>query len=507
MTAVPLPYGARIATLAASHPDRVAIVDVDVDDGSREVAYTWRELDRATRRVAAVMRAAHADLEVAVRPAARPRGPRVTVVLPNSADHLVACIAAWRLGALVLPVSPRLPARERIGLLDTFQPSLIVGSTDVAVPTLTEAALHEAAWAAWEPPSDIPDPLPWPGKAVGSGGSTGRSKVVVDPASWGWSPTDDEADAGVGFRPGQTQLVAGPLYHNSPFVWSTRGLLLGQRIILLRRFDARVVVEQIERHQVQWLFLAPTMMHRIIRLEDIAQRDLGSIEMLFHTAGPCAPALKRAWINLLGGERIVESYGSSEAIGHTRITGGEWLQHPGSVGRADGAEVRILDESGRELPAREVGEIFMRRNAAGPTYEYIGAPPARSDADGFTSVGDHGWLDEEGYLYLADRRDDLVVSGGVNVYPAEVEGALLEHPRIADVAVIGLPDDEWGQRVHAIVEPRANTIELGRAELHEFLRDRIAAYKRPKSYELVERLPRDESGKIRRRQLVEERRA
>jgi bile acid-coenzyme A ligase len=214
------------------------------------------------------------------------------------------------------------------------------------------------------------------------------------------------------------------------------------------------------------------------------------------------------WIDLIGPERLIEAYGSSEAIGSTRITGADWLRHPGSVGRAEPAvcALRILDADLRDVPAGTIGEIFFHpANQTEPTYRYIGSPPAKSTPDGFASVGDLGYVDEDGYLFIVDRRVDMIVSGGANVYPAEVEAALTEHPAVTDAAVIGLTDDEWGRRVHAIVEAADSKSPPTEAELSAWLRDRLSPYKLPKSYEIVGALPRDPSGKIRRSALVAER--
>jgi bile acid-coenzyme A ligase len=199
------------------------------------------------------------------------------------------------------------------------------------------------------------------------------------------------------------------------------------------------------------------------------------------------------------------TYGSTENAGLSRIRGDEWLTHPGSVGRPFNSEFRILDEAGRELPPGEVGEIYGRSTASpGPTFAYVGAP-ARSTADGFASVGDLGWLDAEGYLYIADRRSDMLITGGANVFPAEVEAALLEHPGVADAAVIGLPDPEWGQRVHALWQARDPERPPAVEALREHCRARLSAYKVPKSFECVTALPRSEAGKLSRPALVEAR--
>jgi bile acid-coenzyme A ligase len=216
--------------------------------------------------------------------------------------------------------------------------------------------------------------------------------------------------------------------------------------------------------------------------------------------------VKRAWIDLIGGEKIYEAFGATEAIGATVIRGDEWLDHEGSVGRPVASEVRIIDDKGREVPDGEVGEIHMRlESGEPPAYEYRGAPPAPATPDGFVTVGDLGWVDADGYLFLADRRTDLIISGGANIYPFEVEAVLSGHPSVVDVVVVGLPDDEWGKRVHAIVQPADPEAPPEADALEAFCRDHLVSYKVPRSFEVVVEFPRNQAGKIRRNALVAER--
>ncbi|HEX5504364.1 MAG TPA: AMP-binding protein [Thermomicrobiales bacterium] len=489
----PISYGRRLSTLAARHPDRPAIVFVP--DEGEERTISWRELDRTSNRVARLL----ARSGVAAR-------SLVVIGLPNWPEHYVATLAAWKLGALVLPLAATMPRRERDQVLALGDPALVIADWEgVAYPMLNAVGLRRA-----EAFSDrrLPDRIPHPGKAMGSGGATGRPKIIVDPLPQVRTPLPPGARNFMGLAPGQVQLVAGPLYHNSPFGVSHTGLFEEHTLILMERFNAARAVDLIERHRVNFAFLAPTMMSRIIQLPGVGGRDFSSVDAIFHTAAPCPPWLKRAWIELLGGEKIYEGYGATEAVGYTAIRGDEWLAHPGSVGRPEGCALRILDEDGRDLPPGEIGEIFMRpHDDPRGTYYYLGSPPAKSTPDGFTSVGDLGWVDAEGYLYFADRRVDMIVTGGANVYPAEVEGALSEHPDVGDVIVIGVPDADWGRHVHAIVEPRDATRPPAVMALDTHCRARLTSYKVPKSYEFVDVFPRDASGKVRRSALVEERAA
>jgi bile acid-coenzyme A ligase len=235
--------------------------------------------------------------------------------------------------------------------------------------------------------------------------------------------------------------------------------------------------------------------------------DVSSLRIVFHMASPMPPWLKQAWINWLGPERIWELYGGTERQGATIISGVEWLRHRGSVGRIQGEDqLKIFNEQDEECNPGEVGEIFFKSaGGQGSTYYYLGAK-AKEREGGWESIGDMGWMDEEGYVYLADRRTDLILRGGANIYPAEVEAALDAHPDVGSSVAIGLPDTEMGQRVHAIVQPKAHASgRLNVADLQEFLMDRIARYKVPESYEFTDDYLRDDAGKVRRSALRNER--
>jgi len=298
--------------------------------------------------------------------------------------------------------------------------------------------------------------------------------------------------------------VTGPPYHNGPFTTSIFALLQGNHVVVMPRFDAAGALDLVARHRVDWMYAVPTMMHRIWRLPEAerTRHDLSSLRVVFHMAAPCPAWLKEAWIDWLGGDRILELYGGTEAQAMTVITGTEWLEHRGSVGRPVLGEMRVLGVDGEELPPGEVGEIWMRRGAdEPPAYRYVGAE-ARSRPDAWESLGDMGSMDRDGYLYLSDRKTDMILVGGSNVYPAEVECALEEHPKVASSCVIGLPDEEYGNVVHAIVQ----TAEpLTATELEEFLRSRLAKYKLPRTYEFVTTPLRADDGKVRRSALRAER--
>jgi bile acid-coenzyme A ligase len=242
------------------------------------------------------------------------------------------------------------------------------------------------------------------------------------------------------------------------------------------------------------------MMKRISRLPDEVRLgvDLSSLQTIWHLAEPCPPWLKQQWIDWFGPDVILELYAGTEAQTATIITGHDWLAHQGSVGRPAEGAVSILDPDGEPVPAGTVGEVWLRRQRERPTYRYIGAE-ARTRDGGWESLGDLGYLDDDGYLYLADRAQDMIVSGGANLYPAEIEAALNEHPAVRSCAVVGLPDDDLGHRAHAIVEADAGAVDV--EDLRAFVRDRLAAYKVPRTWEVVQESLRDDAGKVRRSDL------
>jgi bile acid-coenzyme A ligase len=315
-------------------------------------------------------------------------------------------------------------------------------------------------------------------------------------------PAEVDPDAAFyGIEPGRTSLIPGPLYHAGPFINAMVTLLTGGNVVMMTRFAPREVLMLVERHRIAFVNLVPTMLQRIWRLPEEERNafDLSSLKSIYTSGAACPAWLKRAWIDWLGPERIFEAYGATERIGGTMITGTEWLERPGSVGRpTHGRKIKIVGEDDEELPTGEIGEVYMMPpGGQGSTYRYIGAEP-RATRDGWESLGDMGYLDAEGFLYLADRRTDMIVTGGSNVYPAEVEAALDAHPSVHSSAVIGLPDDDLGQRIHAIVEARPAVSE---AELRVHLEEILVRYKTPRTFEFTDAPLRDDAGKVRRSQL------
>jgi bile acid-coenzyme A ligase len=474
------PLGVVIHRLAQADPARPAIT-------CGPVTRTRAELEARSNRLAR----AYATLGVT-------KDSFVTIGLPNGVEFYEAVVAVWKLGATPQPISSRLPAAERRAIIDLATPSLVVGVDPSEVPGRATVA------AGFEPdPSLSSEPLP-PAiaasfKAPTSGGSTGRPKLIVATQAAVWEAIEGFAEVLRIARDG-VHLVTGPLYHNGPFTTSLLALLRGNHLVVMPRFDAATALALIERFRVDWVYAVPTMMHRIWRLSEADGRsaDLSSLRALMHMAAPCPPWLKQAWIDWLGPDRVLELYGGTEAQSFTVISGAEWLEHRGSVGRPVFGEMMVLDAAGRELPPGEVGEIWMRRGADAPTpYRYVGAT-AKARADNWESLGDMGFKDEDGYIYLSDRETDMILVGGANVYPAEIESALDEHPKVRSSCVIGLPDEEYGNVVHAIVQA-AEPIEP--AELDAFLAARLTKYKRPRRYEFVAEPLRGDDGKVRRSAL------
>ncbi len=475
----------RFYELVDQHPDDVALVYAPEDGAELDV--TWLEFDQASTRIARMFRDDYGVDADSV----------VVVATRNSHWHYFATYAAWKLGALALPLRAELPARERDEILDLAKPAVVYADwVDLSHSTVSTATLGQSSSRSSE---RLPNTHPHPGKAIASGGSTGHSKIIVDRT---WDPTVWRRT--LGMEEGQVQLMAAPLYHNSPALIGNSGLMKDHTLVVMERFTPEQAVDLIERYRVSYAYLPPIIMQRIARMPGIEDRDLSSIEAFHSSAAVCPPWLKRWWIEHIGAEKVWEVYGSSEGVGATMIRGDEWLEHPGSVGRPVSAEMKILDEDQRELAAGEVGEIYMRTET-GPTFNYVGAPPLKSTPDGFYSIGDLGSVDVDGYLFIADRRTDMIVTGGANVFPAEVEAALGEHPDVADAVVVGVPDDEWGRRVHAIVQPRDPANPPPVVALNAHVRERLVNYKAPKTYEFLVEFPRNEAGKIRRTQLAAER--
>ena len=476
----PASIGGLLNLQAARAPDRPAL-------SCEHVTLTRAELAaRVNRRARALQRVGVVD------------GDFVAIALPNGPAMLEVAFACWALGATPAPVSHRLPPLELQAILALLEPKVIVGGAAAraaGAAVVDEGALYDPALSS----APLPERISKHVKAIASGGSTGRPKVIVDHAM---AVLDPDTTA-LGMRAGDTVVIPGPLYHSAPFGLAYSALCWGCHVVITPRFDPADTLRQIERHRGNWLYQVPTMMHRIWRMPE-AERlsfDLSSLEFVCHIAAACPIWLKEKWIDWLGPDKIWEVYSGTEAIAATMIGGREWLEHKGSVGRLlAGAQIRVLDDAGEPVAPGEVGEIyFLPPGGRGSTYHYLGAEP-RAQGE-WETFGDLGRIDEDGYLYLADRRTDLIISGGANIYPAELEAAIDAHPAVLASVVVGLPDEDLGQRAHAIVEVRAEAPPLDFAELRQFLAERLVSYKLPRSFESTTERLRDDAGKIRRSAL------
>jgi len=476
-------FGAKLRQHAERQPDAPAVT-------CNGETITYGELNRRSNRIARGLQA------LGVK-----QGDLVTVGLPNSVGFVEACHAIWKLGATPQPVSFRLPKGELQVIIALAKAPLVIAefSHEVDRPVMTVARIA----ALCDDDSDLPDAIPSISKAPTSGGSTGRPKLILS-GQPGMTLEETPEVGAYRLKPGGIVVLPAPLYHNAPFTMMMNGTALGAHIILTPRFDPEGTLAMVQKHRATWLYLVPTMMTRLWRLPDEVRGkyDLSSVETLWHMAAPCPPWLKEAFIHWIAPGEVMELYAGTEAQAVTIITGSEWLTHRGSVGQVSVGEMKVFGEDGAELPAGEVGEIFMRRSQDTPaTYRYLGATPKVIEG-GWESLGDIGWFDPDGYLFLADRRTDMILVGGSNVYPAEIEAALEEHPAVQSVAVIGLPDEDLGARIHAIVKAGA---PVTAEDLTAHLADRLVTYKRPRSYEFVDEPVRDDAGKVRRSALREAR--
>ena len=312
----------------------------------------------------------------------------------------------------------------------------------------------------------------------------------------------------VGFwmDPEAVYLSPAPLYHTAPSVWSMSAQAGGVTTVVLEKFDPEGTLDAIQRHRVTHGQFVPAMFVRMLKLPEAVRHsyDLSSLKRVMHAAAPCPVEIKKQMMDWWG-PIIDEYYASSEAIGSTLITAEDWLAHPGSVGKPMMGGVHILDENGNELPPGQAGEIYFE---GGYSFEYLNdatKTAASRDKHGWMTVGDIGYLDDDGYLFLTDRRHHMIISGGVNIYPQEAENLLVTHPKVLDAAVFGIPDDEMGQRVVAAVQTveEADATDQFADELLDWLRDRLSHFKCPRSIAFEAQLPRTDTGKLYKNALIE----
>ena len=474
----------ELQELAEQRPGETAYLHLAMD--GTELSVTWSELHRRSSQLAAALVARGVGY-----------GDRVALGIRNSPEFVFGVLAAWKLGAVPIPVRWDVPDWELDRLKEVIEPKVYIGPDDLSW-------IHATVD---DPVPEFPEVVSPNSNGICSSGATGTPKVILAQAPAVFNPVMSIpiAEAFMTVTRPQRILVLAPMYHINAFA-TLSSMLTGDLLHVLEKFDAARIVDVIERHHITTFTGTPTMLQRVADLPGVDDRDLSSLEWILLGAAPIPPSLVHRWAKLIGPEKIVIAYGATEGLGLTVLTGDEWMQHEGSVGRGfTGAEVRILDDDGNDVPVREIGSVFVRSpNYRGATY--LGeAPEIPMTEDGFGTVGDMGYLDEDGYLYLVDRRVDLIITGGANVFPAEVEAALIDHPKVADVVVIGLKDREWGRRVHAIIAPADPADPPTFDELKTYAKSRLLPYKVPKSIEIVDVIPRSEAMKVNRGRLVDAR--
>jgi long-chain acyl-CoA synthetase len=485
-----------ISAHARTHPDKPALIDDD-----RVV--TYGELDDRSTRLA------HALAARGVTPRRR-----VAVMLPNSAEWFEAATAVSKLDAALVPVNWHLRAEELHFILEDADAAVLVAHESLEeawrgapCPVLVVPGAYEDAIGQVAGPCAPLEAAPVPALVFYTSGTTGRPKgvdheVVTDRERalaaqryqqelWFWQPDD-------------VYILSGPAYHAGPGGWAFCALFTGATVVVLPRFDAREWLRLVERHRVTKSFMVPAHFIRILEVPEEERRryDLSSLRLICHGAAPCPIDVKRRIMQALAPCAIWELYGASEG-GATRISPDEWLAHPGSVGRPwPGVEIRIIDPVTRERlgPGRS-GLIYIRP-AMGQRFAYHNDPQKTAEAwlEGAFTVGDIGHLDAEGYLYITDRASDMVIRGGVNIYPREIEEVLFRHPDVVDCAVLGVPDERMGEELKAVVELRPGAT-TDTAALAAFVGEHLARFKVPRHWEVVDRLPRDPNGKVLKRLL------
>jgi fatty-acyl-CoA synthase/long-chain acyl-CoA synthetase len=494
-------------------PDRLAVVD-DRPDGTR-TRWTFAELDRQANRLAHVMR----DLGVEA-------GDKVVWCGPNSPGVVRAMHARAKVAATGVPLNYRLAPEEAAYIVDdsdavavyvdaehapmfaAIRPSIpkvrsIVVFGGAAPPGMLDGDALVAAASEAEPPP--PSRLDVPTSMLYTSGTTGRPKGAVRAPG---NPEDLRPLLElIGHAEDDVYITTGPLYHSGPGGYLGIAHLLGNTAVLQRRFDPEDWLRLVETYRVSMTFSAPAPIRLVCNLPaDVKARyDRSSMRRMIANAAPWSMALKEAYMADFGEDSLWEVYGSTELGVDTALAPADQRRKPGSCGRAvPGVEIRLYDDEGREIAAPHVpGEVFVRTAAALTGYYKADDKfrAARRD-DGSISVGDIAYRDEEGFYYICDRKTDMIISGGMNVYPAEIEGALERHPDVLDVAVFGVPSEEWGEGVHAVVVPRPGSA-LTAGDVMGFARGHLAGYKVPRSVSFAAELPRTGSGKILRRQLRE----
>ena len=451
------------------------------------------------------------------------RGDHVAILLENRIAYFEVVWAALRSGLFYTPVNWHLTADEVAFVVESCEARSVVtsnlhtdktGGFTVAVPLMMDDATSD--WLDYEtalkqhPPTALPE-QPCGHGMFFSSGTTGRPKGILFPLPER-SVTDDDpmvlSGGPLGLADGCSYLVPAPLYHTSPVVTGALCHRYGGTVIIMERWDPALCLDTIQRYQVDVAQFVPTMFVRMLKLpaETRDAFDLSSLRVVTHAAAPCPIEVKRQMIDWIG-PIILEFYAGSENVGSTMITSKEWLAHPGSVGLPRFCTTHICNDEFDEVPLGEIGNVWF--DTPGAAMEYHNDPEKTAEnrsPQGWYTMGDVGRVDEDGYLYLTDRRTFMIISGGVNIYPQEAENVLISHPAVLDVAVIGVPNDDLGEEAKAVVQlvdPDAATPTLA-AELLTFCEESLARYKCPRSVDFTMQLPREDSGKLFKRRLRDE---
>jgi long-chain acyl-CoA synthetase len=496
--------------IAEATPDRTAVIEPN----GRAVSYA--ELAALADRYGRGLQA------LGLQP-----GATVAGMLPNSTEALALFFAAIQTGLYVVPVNWHLTAPEVAYILGDSGAAAFAAHerfADVAAEAAEGAGIEPGARFAVgavpgftpltalgaDGPGGRPDPRTAGAPMVYTSGTSGRPKGVRRPLT-GEDPDQVPRTATWFFGifslapfDGHVHLCCSPLYHTAVLNFATISVQLGHPVVLMDRFEPEEMLALIERHRVTHTHMVPTQFRRLLALPGPARVrcDVSSMRAAIHSAAPCPQDVKRRMLDWWG-PVVIEYYAASEG-GGTVVTAQEWLARPGSVGRAwPGTEVRVLDAEGNDVPAGEPGLVYLRMGTSTFDYHQDEEKTRASRARGMFTVGDIGYLDADGYLYLCDRKSDMIISGGVNVYPAEIEAELSGHPAVDDVAVFGIPHDDWGEEIKAVVQPvpGAEPGPVLTAELLAFLGDRVAKFKLPKTIDYVAELPRDPNGKLYKRRL------
>jgi long-chain acyl-CoA synthetase len=496
--------------IAAARPDMVAVVSPD----GRETTYA--ELAASSNRYSHGLKA----LGLAT-------GDTVAVLLPNGVELLALYYAALQSGLYLVPVNWHLVGPEVAYIVGDSEARAFVAHerfADVAREAADEAGVPPGRRFAvgqvsgFRGVADLTDDQPQTrpeDRTAGApmqytSGTTGKPKGVKRPLSGG-DPDEIAVRLSLffslfGMQPfdDNVHLCGSPMYHTAVLVWASTSVHVGHPAVLMDPWRPKEMLELVERYRVTQSHMVPTQFNRLLALPDDERRrhDLSSLRYMVHGAAPCPREVKRAMIDWWG-PVVIDYYAATEG-GGALITSEEWLRKPGSVGRAwPGSEIQVFDDDGTALPPGEIGTVYMKM--ASSDFTYKGDPDKTREAriDDFFTVGDVGYLDDDGYLFLCDRKSDMIISGGVNVYPAEIEGELQTHPAVADVAVFGIPHADWGEEIKAVVQPApgAQGGDELTAELLEYAGRRLARFKRPRSVDYVEEMPRDPNGKLYKRKL------